>query len=588
MNILLRVLGFLKPHKKWVLLAYVSLAGSTGFYLLMPWLLGRSIDEAVEQGDASVLIWAGVGIMIFAVLRGAFAYGEAYLREKLAQLVAYDMRAAIFEHLQRMSFGYHDKQQTGQLMSRATADIEGIRWFISMGVIRLSYMFALIFAVAALLLTINVTLALISLAFIPVLIVRGVLISRQLRGIWTRAQERMGDLGTILQESMVGIKVVKAFHRGEYENKKFSDKAEDLARENLAAMQVQASHNPLMTFIFTGIMVIILWVGGRQVIDDGLTPGQLTLFFLYLAMLQMPVRMMGFMLNLGSRAISSGERIFEILDAESPVQEKPGAIALNGVKGRVALENVSFEYGGQAPVLHNISFVAEPGQVIALLGATGSGKSTIVHLLPRFYDVSHGKILIDDLDIRDVTLESLRRNIGIVQQDIFLFSATVRDNIAYGVPEIDDERVVWAAKAARIHEFIMRMPEGYNTWVGERGVTLSGGQKQRISIARTLLMDPPVLILDDATSSVDTRTEYEILQALQSLMAGRTTFVIAQRLSTLKNADQILVLSEGRIVQQGTHEQLLTKDGIYREIYEMQLLPQEEAGRTILPEEATS
>ena len=577
MSVLLRILGFLKPHKGVLALAYLSLLGATGFYLALPKLLGESVDRVLEEGQLSFLIWAGLGIIAISIMRGIFAFAETFLREKLAQLVAYDIRNALYDHIQRLSFSFHDKQQTGQLMSRATADIEGIRWFISLGVIRLSYMLLLIAGVAVMLLTINLPLAAMSLAFIPILIIRGSLISRQLRVIWTRAQERMGELGTLLQESMTGIKVVKVFAREEHENEKFGRKAAELARENFSAMRVQASHNPLMTFVFTGIMVVILWFGGRQVIEGRLSAGELTQFFVYLAILQMPVRMMGFMINLQARAISSGERIFEILDTLSSVQEKPGAVDMGRSQGRVAMEGVSFEYSIQSPVLHDVSFEAQPGQTVALLGATGSGKSTVVHLVPRFYDVSTGRVLIDGTDIRDVTLESLRQNIGIVQQDVFLFSATIRNNIAYGVPGVSEDKIISAAKVARIHDFIMTLPQGYETWVGERGMTLSGGQKQRISIARTLLMDPPILILDDSTSSVDTRTEFEILQALQALVQGRTTFVIAQRLSTLRSADQILVLDEGRIVQRGTHDELLTQGGIYREIYELQLRPQEEA-----------
>ena len=583
----LRILGYLRPYRKDVLAAYAALLGSTALFLALPFLIGESIDRIVEADDRDVLVVIGALLLSVAVLRGIFAYFETYLREKLAQLVAYDMRNQIFVHLQRLSFAYHDRQQTGQLMSRATADVEGIRWFINLGVVRMSYLVLLVIGASVLLLTIDWLLALMCLSFVPFIIVRGWSISRTLRGIWTRAQEYMGELGMLLQESLSGVKVVKVFTAEGREEAKFAAKAQDLADENLAAVRVQATNAPVLVFTFTGLTVLILWFGGHRVIDGVMSPGDLTKFILYMAMLQMPVRMSGFLLNLQSRAISSGERIFEILDADSPVKDEPGAVDLNGARGRVVMDKVAFGYSAASPVLEEISFEAEPGEIVALLGKTGSGKSTIVHLIPRFYDATSGAVTIDGQDVRDLTLESLRGSIGIVQQDVFLFSDTIEGNIAYGVPGANRERVEWAAKIANIHEFILSLPNGYDTWVGERGITLSGGQKQRIAIARTLLIDPRILILDDSTSSVDTRTEFEIRRALERLIKGRTTFVIAQRLSTVKSADQILVLDRGRIVQRGTHEDLVEEeDGIYREIYDMQLRAQEEAGRPVADGEA--
>ena len=576
----LRILGYLRPYRKSVAAAYVALIGATALFLALPFLIGESIDRIVEADDRVTLVIIGALLVGVAALRGVFSYFETYLREKLAQLVSYDMRNQIFAHLQRLSFAYHDRQQTGQLMSRATADVEAIRWFINLGVLRMSYLALLVIGVSVLLLTIDWQLALMSLSFVPFIMVRGWSLSRTLRGIWTRAQEYMGELGMLLQESLSGVKVVKVFTAEGREEAKFAGKARDLYEENLAAVRVQATNTPVLVFTFAALTVFILWFGGHRVIDGGMTPGDLTKFILYMAMLQMPVRMSGFLLNLQSRAVSSGERIFEILDADSPVQDRPGAVELNGARGQVVMDRVAFGYSAASPVLDEISFTAEPGEVVALLGKTGSGKSTIVHLVPRFYDATAGAVTIDGQDVRDLTLESLRRNIGIVQQDVFLFTDTIEANIAYGVPGADRERVEWAAKIANIHDFILSLPHGYDTWVGERGITLSGGQKQRIAIARTLLIDPRILILDDSTSSVDTRTEFEIRRALEHLIKGRTTFVIAQRLSTVKSADQILVLDGGRIVQRGRHEELLEDvDGIYREIYDMQLRAQEEAAR---------
>ena len=581
MRTLLRILGFLKAHKKLVVAAYIALIGQTLLFMAMPRLLGESIDQVLEQGSSSFLLYAGLAIVATAILRGAFTFFEHYLRESLAQHVAYDVRNVLFDRLQSMSFAYHDRQQTGQLMARATADVENIRMYISLGVIRMSYLLFMTLTVSGLLLTLNWKLALLSMAFVPIIVIRGVIIGRQLRQIWTRAQEQTGELGIALQESMTGIKVVKAFSRQEYEDRNFSNKARQLAGENLSAVRVQAANNPLMNFLFTAVIALILWFGAQEIIRGRFTAGELTQFILYLAMLQMPVRMLGFMINMTSRAISSGERIFEVLDAVSPVQEKPGAITVDGSQGHVVMEHVSFGYEEASPVLRDISIEAQPGEVVALLGSTGSGKTTIVNLIPRFYDVTAGSIMLDGIDVRDATLESLRRQVGIVQQDVFLFSASIRDNIAYGAVGASEQDVVSAAKAAQLHNFITDLPEGYETWVGERGVTLSGGQKQRLAIARSLLLDPAVLILDDSTSSVDTRTEHLIRQALDSLIRGRTTFVIAQRLSTVKNADQILVLENGRIVQRGKHEELLAQGGLYREIYELQLRPQEEASQTV-------
>jgi ATP-binding cassette subfamily B protein len=507
---------------------------------------------------------------------------ENYLREYLGHRVGYDIRNALYNHWQGLSFAYHDRQMTGDLMARATADVENIRNFIAFGLIRAGYMIVIIVAIAFLLFSMNTKLALLCLAFIPFITIRASILGVRLRAIWTRANEITGELGNVLQESMTGIRVVKAFSRQKYETEKFSAKADALAKENLMAVQVEASNGPLMNLVFAAMLAVVLWFGAREIIAGRLTEGELTQFLFFVAMLEQPVRMSGFIIGRFARAVSSGHRIFEVLDARSPVQEKPAAKTLKDVRGEVSFEGVAFWYADGQPVLQDISFRAPAHKVVALLGATGSGKSTVVHLLPRFYDVSGGRILIDGQDIRDVTLRSLRRTVGIVQQDVFLFSATIRDNVAYGTVEATQEQVEWACKIARLHDFITSLPQGYDTWVGERGITLSGGQKQRLAIARTLLLDPAVLVLDDSTSSVDTETEHLIREAIAELIKGRTTFVIAQRLSTVKAADMILVLERGRIVQRGTHEDLLKEDkGLYRSIYELQLRPQEEAWQAV-------
>jgi ATP-binding cassette subfamily B protein len=520
---------------------------------------------------------AAAAIVGVAVLRGVFAFGQTYLGEWISQRVAYDIRNAIYDRLQRLSYAYHDQQQTGQLMSRATQDVEAVRWFVSMGLLRGSYVVILLIAVLVLMLVTSWQLALVVWAFIPLIAWRSTVMALTLRPLWTTIQEGLARIATVLQEALTGARVVKAFAREEHEGEKFRREAEALFEHSYESSRIQAVNAPLMSGLWLLATAATLWVGGREVAAGQLEIGELTAFLLYLALLQMPVRALGWIIMIASRANAAGQRIFEILDAESAVREKPGAVELDGVRGHVRFEDVSFAYDAISPVLSHVDIDAQPGQVVALMGPTGSGKTTVVNLMPRFYDVTGGRITIDGVDSRDMTLGSLRQAIGTVQQDVFLFSATIRDNITYGAVGAADDQIEDVAKAAHIHEFIVSLPDGYDTWVGERGITLSGGQKQRVAIARTLLMDPRILILDDSTSSVDTQTEYQIQQTLQRVMEGRTTFVIAQRLRTVKMADQILVLQEGQIVERGRHEQLLRHDGIYRQIYDLELRDQEEA-----------
>jgi ATP-binding cassette subfamily B protein len=446
-----------------------------------------------------------------------------------------------------------------------------------MGLVRMFYTVMLLVVALGLMLAANWRLALVSWIFLPIIAIRSFQFSWKMRAHWDRIQEEQGRMSTVLQENLSGMRVVKSFAREAFESRKFLTEVTALFRDSYAQNRLQAFNQPLMTGLGALSVVVCVWYGGREVDAGRMNVGQLTSFLFYLTLLQMPVRTIGFMINSFSRAQASGTRIYEILDAESAVKEKPSAIELKDAQGHVRFEDVSFGYDSVSAVLRGIDIDAQPGQMVALLGPTGSGKSTVVNLMPRFYDVTGGRILVDGHDIRDVTLASLRRQIGIVQQDVFLFIDTIRENIRYGRVDATDEEVVEAAKVARIHDFIMTLPEGYDTWVGERGVTLSGGQKQRISIARTLLLDPRILVFDDSTSSVDMHTEYLIQQALADLMKGRTTFVIAQRLRTVKRADQILVLRRGRIVERGRHEELLAADGLYREIYDLELRDQEEA-----------
>ncbi|MSQ14421.1 MAG: ABC transporter ATP-binding protein [Dehalococcoidia bacterium] len=577
MHVLLRELSFLKKYWPRLIVVYACLIGSVGSSLVAPWLVKQTIDIGLASGRLSILITLGLMVIGAALFRGMFAYGQAYLAEYLSQRVAYDIRNAIYNRLQYLSYAYHDRQQTGQLMSRATADVEAVRALIQMGAIRMVQITFQFLLSCYLLLNLNWQLTLIVFSILPVVGVRAVVTSNRLRPVWVSAQEAVAQLGTILQENLSGIRVVKSFTREKFEGKKFGSKAEFVFQTNFSANRIQSFNSAIMTFMTLSCTAVVLWYGGRQVIAGNLTLGGLVQFNLYLAILAMPIRSLGWMANVFARAESSGERIFEILDTESEVKERVDAVSLPAVNGLVKFENVSFAYNSVSAVLKDVNLEVFPGQVVALMGATGSGKSTVVSLIPRFYDVTGGRITIDDIDIRDVTIDSLRKNVGIVHQDPFLFTATIRDNISYGAVDATEEDIIDASKVARIHDFVMSLPVGYDTWVGERGITLSGGQKQRVSIARTILMDPRVLILDDSTSSVDMETEYLIQLALAELMTGRTTFVIAQRLRTLLRADQILVLRSGQVVERGTHQELLDHGGIYREIYELQLKDQEEA-----------
>ena len=461
-------------------------------------------------------------------------------------------------------------------MSKATADVEAIRRFVNMGLIRSLEVVVRTVAVTSMMIWINWELALISLVFVPFLVVRSTMVMSRLRRMWLHVQEVNGELVTVLQENLVGIHVVKAFGSENFERRKYDKKAQELRGEYYESERLQGTNSAWMSLYFTFALGIIVWFGGWEIIRGDLTAGEMGSFLLFLNQLTFPIRSAAQIINSFSRAISSGQRIFEVLDSSSPVEEKPNAREMGRANGHVRFEDASFSYEARSATLKGVEIDAPPGQVTAILGAPGSGKSTIVNLIPRFYDVTGGRVTIDGEDIREFTLESLRRNVGMVQQDIFLFDATIRDNIAYGVSNASEEDIVNAAKIAQLHDQIMSFAHGYDTWVGERGSTLSGGQRQRLSIARTVLVNPPILILDDSTSSVDVETERQIHQAMVNVMKGRTTFVIAHRLSTVREADQILVLREGSVVEKGNHIELMARRGIYRDIYELQLRPQEE------------
>lgn len=576
-RLFLRLQTFLLPYKGQGALVYLFLLISSAFVLTIPALLGRAVDTVIDQGNVGLLVLLALGVLGAAILRGIASYGQSYYSQAVSQRVAYDIRNALYDRFQRQSFSFYDQTRTAEMMSRATADVEAVRMLISFALVRIVQVVVLLLMVTSILMTTNWQLALVTLAVLPFIAFRTTQTSRRLRPIWLSVQEGIAALSTVLQENLSGMRVVKAFGREKEESVRFERQAQVVYARNLEANREQAANTALMTFSVYLAAGIQLWYGGILVIRGVISPGDLTSFLFFLLTITIYVRMVGWLGNMLSRAVAAGERIYEVLDAEPEVQEKPSALSSVATQGHILFNNVAFSYSARSPVLEDITFEAKPGQVIALVGTTGSGKTTLVSLLPRFYDPTQGSVVIDGTDIRDLTLASLRQSIGIVQQDVFLFSATLQDNIAYGKPEATFDEIVDAAKAAQLHDFIQGLPEEYQTWVGERGINLSGGQRQRLAIARALLLDPRILILDDSLSSVDTETEYLIQQALDRVMVGRTTIIVAQRLASVLRADAILVLEDGRIVQRGRHEELLEQPGLYRRIYDLQLRHQDEA-----------
>ena len=577
MKIILRLLGYGWRHRSYVLAAYLAMILATAAGLAMPWIIGTAIDEALETGVRSALFYLGALILVTGAARGLFAYWQSYLAEAISQKTAFEIRSDLFQKLASLSFGFHDRQNTGDLMSKVTADVEAVQRLLNTAFIRGVSMVATFLIIAIIMITTNWRLGVVTTLFAVPVLWRAMHMSRRLRSTWGAVQRETGNMTTVLQESIAGIKVVKAFGASDHVERQFANRSGAVRDLTYSATKQFVFHGSLMTFIFTCATGAVLWLGGHEIVNERLTAGELATFILYVGMMTMPVRMIGWMVNMFSRAHAAGKRIFDVLDSHSDVIDRPNAQRMGDVLGTVRFSNVSMSYQNtNTPAVDNVNFQVESGQMVALLGASGSGKSTLAHLIPRFYDVTDGSITIDGIDIRDVTLHSLRNKIGIVMQDIFVFGASIKDNISYGVKNASAEDIADAARVAQLHDFIEQTPMGYETWVGERGVRLSGGQRQRLSIARTILLDPPLLILDDSTSSVDTITEYQIQQSLNTIIEGRTTFVIAHRLSTVRQADLILVLEKGQVVEQGIHQDLIKSSGFYRKIHDLQLQPQEE------------
>jgi len=577
-----RALAYLRGHVRDAAGAFIALLVVTAANLATPQLVQLAIDGGIKRKSASVILYAVVGLVVIAVVRGIFTFLQGYLAERASQGVAYDLRDALFTRLERLSFSYYDRVQTGQLLTRLTNDVEQVRTFAGTGVIQLSSSVVMLVGSIVLLLRISWSLTLVTMLIIPAIFVLLMRFVRRIGPLFGQVQQTLGRLNTILQEDLQGNRVIRAFVREDYETARYRDINNSLLHKNIEATRLLSNNFPFVFLLANIGTLIIIWLGGLQVIGRQIDIGQLIAFNTYLSFLLMPILTIGFLAAQISRAGASSLRIFDILDAPLEVTDKPGAVVLPPIAGRVEFRDVCFRYPStERDILHDITFSAEPGQTVAILGTTGSGKSTLVNLIPRFYDVTGGAMLVDGHDVRDVTLASLRSQIGIVLQEALLFSGPVRDNIAYGRPDATQDEVEAAARAAQADAFIRDLPQGYDTVVGERGVGLSGGQRQRIAIARALLVSLKLLILDDSTSAVDAETELLIQQALDTLMRDRshTAFVIAQRISTVRDADLILVLDGGRIAARGTHDELLRESPLYNEILGSQLQPDEVVSR---------
>jgi ATP-binding cassette subfamily B protein len=583
-----RLLGFLRPYK-WSLVVSVLLAvGSQAAAVAIAFLTGSGLQEALSSADRRTIWLYAVAILALGLVRSLLMMGRRLISGRQALGVEFDMRNGLYAKLQRLSFSFYDRHQTGQLMSRATVDLQAVRFFLGYGLIFFFQHVMTIAGVTVVMFVVNWRLALAATAITPLIVVVAYRYSVVSHPVLRDVQQKMADVATVAEENIVGVHVVKSFAQEKTESTKFADRSESVFGRSVDANRQRALYVPLLSFLPLVAQAVVLLLGGRMVVRGDLGFGAFIAFNVLVVMLVMPLRMLGMWIGQAQRATASGERIFEVIDEPEDVADRPGAVPLPDGDGRVRFESVSFGYDEQRAVLREIDLELEPGRTVALIGHTGSGKTTVASLVPRFYDVTAGRITIDGVDVRDAKLASLRREIGIVAQDPFLFSATVRENIAFGRPDATDEQVEEAARLAQAAEFIEELPDGYDTVIGERGITLSGGQRQRIAIARALLVDPRILILDDATASVDATTEARIRLGLRQAMKGRTTIIIAHRLSTLALADELVVLDRGRIAARGTHDELLEASAVYREIYEHGLLEHEFAGRVEARAEATA
>jgi ATP-binding cassette subfamily B multidrug efflux pump len=576
MKSLLRLRLILTPYPWQILLSLLILLLITASQLVVPTIIGDVIDYGLSGGDEHYLVVAALVILGIGFLRAGLSFVQSYLGAWISQHISFDLRNRLYDHIQHLSFSYHDRMQTGQLISRCIEDVSSIQEFTGSGVVELIQILLLLSGVTILLFYDNARLAAIALLpMIPLLFVT-IRFGERVGKMFYSIDQALGSLSARLQENVIGAQVVRAFAREPYEIQRFDETNRNVYDARVHVLHEWSRIMPTSHFLVALSTILILWFGGNMALSGEITLGEMVAFNGYLLMIAEPARQMVWLVNSAGEAGAGLKRTFDVLDLQPEIASPPDAVKLPLLSGRVEFHQVSARYRGDSSyALQDINLQVEPNQIVALIGPTGSGKTSLVNLIPRFYDVSEGSLMVDGYDLRQVDLPSLRRQIGIVLQTSLLFSVSIRENIAYGRPDASLDEVVAAAKAAQAHDFIMEMPEGYDTVVGERGITLSGGQRQRVAIARALLLDPRILILDDSTSSVDTQTERLIQQALDRLMEGRTTFVIAQRLSTVRRADQILVLDQSRIAERGTHAELLAQEGLYREIYDLQLRGQE-------------
>jgi ABC-type multidrug transport system fused ATPase/permease subunit len=567
-----RLLGFLRPYKISLVVSTVLAVASQGAQIALVWVTAHAIDDAITPRDAGklwVFVWAIIGL---GALRAVLMAARRLISGKQALAVEMDMRQGLYAHLVRLSFGFYDRHQTGQLMSRATVDLQGVRFFLGYGLIFFFQNILTVLSVTVVLFFFEWELALIVLAITPILVVLAYRYSHVAHPTLRDVQQKLADVATVAEENIVGVHVVKSFAQEPKEQEKFTDRSEAVFQQTLRANRQRALYVPFISWVPMLAQAAVLLVGARMVANGQLTVGGFIAFNLYLGMLIMPLRSLGMWIGQAQRATASGERIFQVMDEPEEIADRPDAIPLPEGGGHLRFEGVGFEYMDERPVLQAIDLEVASGKTVALIGHTGSGKTTLTSLVPRFYDVTSGRVTLDGVDVRDVKLNSLRHAIGVISQDPFLFSATVRENITFGAPDLDDAEVENIARLAQAHEFVEQLPNGYDTVIGERGITLSGGQRQRLAIARALAVDPRVLILDDATASVDASTEARIRVGLREAMRDRTTLIIAHRLSTIALADEIVVLDDGRVAARGTHEELLATSQVYRDIYDHGLL----------------
>ncbi|HLV10464.1 MAG TPA: ABC transporter ATP-binding protein [Halanaerobiales bacterium] len=572
MTVYKKVYSYMKPYIKGYVLGFIFLIVTAVIDLIYPMLFKFLIDDVLIMGDNQVLNYIALAAIALFIVKGIFNFGQVYLLSGMGEKVITDLRNDLYRHMQGLSLSFYEKWQTGELISRATNDINTVQISITTGIPGMLIQPLKLAGIISILIYYNWKLSLLAFLIFPLVAIVFNKFGGRMRKISNKIQQRLGLITTILQETISGIMIVKAFNMEKKEIDKFTEASNKTLNDNLKGVQIRAALTPLIEFILAIGVAIFFWYGGRLVINGELKPGELILFLTYMAMLMSPINIMSENYNLIQKAAGSAERILEIFDIDGKVVEDKGAVELPQIEGKVEFKDVYFSYKDGEEVLNNINFIVEPGETLALVGHSGAGKSTLVKLIPRFYNLDRGEILIDDMNISKVSLKSLRRQIGIVPQDTMLFRGTIAQNIAYGVENKSREEIIEAARQANAHQFIINFKDGYETEVGERGVSLSGGQKQRISIARAILTNPRILILDEATSSLDMKSEALVQEALERLMINRTTFVIAHRLSTIIDADRIIVLEQGRVIEEGSHEVLMKKEAHYHRLYKTQFM----------------